>query len=180
MRLRARVARIESTRVLLESGETRDADAVILATGAHDLRRLVPTLADIRWCSTLSAWFSTPDPSILPRWLLLNGTGMGAFNHGAAMSTIAPGYASAGRGLFVANAASLPCNADNAVDVAQDMRRTVAQILRPSFGRGATDRLSPGCPTVCSPCSPARKHQRRSPILDARDRLRMDCDGRTV
>jgi hypothetical protein len=39
----------------------------------------------------------------------------------------------------VANSASLPCNADNAVDVAQDMRRTVAQILRPSFGRGATD-----------------------------------------
>ena len=139
VRLRARVARIESTRVLLESGETRDADAVILATGAHDLRRLVPTLAQTRWCGTLSAWFSTPDPSILPRWLLLNGTGMGAFNHGAAMSTIAPGYACAGRGLFVANAASLPCNADNAVDVAQDMRRTVAQILRPSFGRGATD-----------------------------------------
>jgi phytoene dehydrogenase-like protein len=147
VRLRARVSRIAGTRVTLEGGETRDADAVLIATGAHDLRRLVPTLPEIAWQGTLAAWFSTPDPSALPSWLLLNGAqragyGQGAFNHGAAMSAIAPGYAPAGRGLFVANTAYLPRDADGSSDVAADMLRTVDQILAPRFGGGrsrATD-----------------------------------------
>ncbi len=141
VRLRARVARIAGTRVTLEGGETRDADAVLIATGAHDLRRLVPTLPEIAWQGTLAAWFSTPDPSALPPWLLLNGAqragyGQGVFNHGAAMSAIAPGYAPAGRGLFVANTAYLPRDADGSSDVAADMLRTVDQILAPRFGGG--------------------------------------------
>ena len=148
VRLRSRVERIAGTRVTLEGGETRDADAVLVATGAHDLRRLVPTLPGIAWQGTLSAWFATPDPSVLPAWLLLNGAGragyghgradygQGSFNHGAAMSAIAPGYAPAGRGLFVANTAALPSDAEGSAEVAEDMRRTVDQILAPRFGGG--------------------------------------------
>ena len=135
VRLGAAVERVDGTRVTLAGGERIDADAVIVATGAHDLRRLVPGLPKIHWCGTLSAWFATPDPSLLPRWLVLNGSGRGAFNHGAAMSAIAPGYAPAGRGLFVANTAFLPREADSCADLAEDMRRTLAQIL----GRAATD-----------------------------------------
>lgn len=135
VRLGAAVERVDGTRVTLSGGERIDADAVIVATGAHDLRRLVPGLPEIHWCGTLSAWFATPDPSLLPRWLVLNGSGRGAFNHGAAMSAIAPGYAPAGRGLFVANTAFLPREADSCADLAEDMRRTLAQIL----GRAATD-----------------------------------------
>jgi len=135
VRLRAAVERIDGTSVTLAGGERVDADAVVVATGAHDLRRLVPELPEIHWCGTLSAWFTTPDPSLLPRWLVLNGSGSGAFNHGAAMSAIAPEYAPAGRGLFVANTAFLPRDGDSCVDLAEDMRRTLAQIL----GRAATD-----------------------------------------
>jgi predicted NAD/FAD-dependent oxidoreductase len=51
------------------------------------------------------------------------------------MSAIAPEYAPAGRGLFVANTAFLPRDADSCADLAEDMRRTLAQIL----GRAATD-----------------------------------------
>lgn len=135
VRLGAAAERIEGTRITLAGGERIDADAVIVATGAHELRRLVPELPEIHWCGTLSAWFATPDPSLLPRWLVLNGSGRGAFNHGAAMSAVAPGYAPAGQGLFVANTAFLPSASDAGSDLAEDMRRTLAQIL----GRAATD-----------------------------------------
>ena len=135
VRLRAAVERVDGTRITLAGGERIDADAVIVATGAHHLRRLVPELPEIHWCGTLSAWFATPEPSLLPRWLVLNGSGSGAFNHGAAMSAIAHEYAPAGRGLFVANTAFLPRDADSCADLAEDMRRTLAQIL----GRAATD-----------------------------------------
>ena len=139
--LNSRVVAVEGTHLKLESGETREADAVILATGAHQLARILPAFSDlarlheIAWCSTLSAWFSTPDPSVLPKWLVLNGSGQGAFNHGAAMSAIAPGYAPSGRGLFVANSAYLPHGIDTCRDLAEDMRRTLGEIL----GRRATD-----------------------------------------
>ena len=139
--LNSRVVAVEGTHLKLASGETREADAVILATGAHQLARILPAFSDlarlheIPWCSTLSAWFATPDPSVLPRWLVLNGSGQGAFNHGAAMSAIAPGYAPSGRGLFVANSAYLPHGIDTCRDLAEDMRRTLGEIL----GRRATD-----------------------------------------
>lgn len=131
----ARVDRIDGTRVRLASGEVREGDAVVIATGAHELRDLMPTLPETSWCGTLSAWFATPDPSLLPSWLVLNGTGVGAFNHGAAMSAIAPAYAPAGHGLFVANTAYLPRDGDSGLDLAGDMHRTLRQIL----GRRATD-----------------------------------------
>lgn len=135
IRLNARVERVSGTSVTLAGGERVEADAVILATGAHELAQIVPNLPAIHWCGTLSAWFATPDPAALPRWLVLNGSGRGAFNHGAAMSAIAPSYAPVGRGLFVANTAFLPRDCDTTADIAGDMRRTLAQIL----GRGAAD-----------------------------------------
>ena len=140
IRTRARVDRIEGTRVRLATGEVREGDAVLVATGAHELRQLVPSLPEVAWCGTLSAWFATPDPSVLPSWLVLNATGrggasLGAFNHGAAMSAIAPTYAPAGRGLFVANTAYLPREGDAGSDIAADMHRT----LRQALGRSVTD-----------------------------------------
>ena len=135
IRLGARVEHIDGTRVTLAGGERLDSDAVIVATGAHDLSRLVPGLPEIAWCGTLAAWFTTPDPALLPRGLVLNGTGQGAFNHGAAMSAIAPSYAPPGRGLFVANTAYLPRDSDLSADVAADMHRT----LRLALGAAVTD-----------------------------------------
>jgi phytoene dehydrogenase-like protein len=134
VRTRTRVARIErgGTRVVLASGEIVESDATVVATGAHELRALAPELPEIAWCGTLSAWFATPDPTDLPSWLVLNGSGRGVFNHGAAMSAIAPGYAPPGCGLFVANAAFLPASPDSALDTAEDMLRTIGGIL----GRG--------------------------------------------
>jgi len=129
LRLGTPAARIDGAGVVLASGERVVGDALLLATGAQDLARLVPGVADVAWCSTLSAWFATPEADTLPRWLLLNGTGRGSLNHGAAMSAIAPTYAPAGRGLFVANTTLLPSNPDLSTDVAADMRRTVGQML---------------------------------------------------
>jgi phytoene dehydrogenase-like protein len=136
IRLDAPVARIAPKGVELASGERLDADGVVLAVDAHALHGLLGEAApDIAWQGTLSAWFETPDPSLLPRWLVLNGSGRGAFNHGAAMGAIAPTYARPGRGLFVANTAFLPRHADLDADLAEDMRRSLADIL----GRRATD-----------------------------------------
>ncbi len=150
IRLGARVARLEGTTAVLASGERLDADAVVLATGADDLRALVPGLPEVAWCGTFSAWFLAPDASALPRWLVLNGSGRGAFNHGAAMSSVAPEYAPAGRGLFVANSASLPKDADQSVEVAEDMRRTLSGILGPRAVDGwrlvATQRIARAIP----------------------------------
>jgi protoporphyrinogen oxidase len=143
VRLGSRVERVESRAVVLASGERVEADAVILATGAHDLERLLapiaPDFPQTAWCGTFSAWFATPDPAALPSWLVLNGSGLGSFNHGAAMSAIAPSYAPSyapsGRGLFVANTTFLPKDRDNSLDLAADMQRTLREIL----GRDATD-----------------------------------------
>jgi phytoene dehydrogenase-like protein len=120
--------------VTLRSGEVVDADAAILAIDATSLEALlaadgVPPRQRTAWCGTLAAWFATPDASLLPQWLVLNGAGQGAFNHGAAMSSIAPEYAPSGRGLFVANAAFLPQDPGTDRDTAEDMRRTLRQIL---------------------------------------------------
>jgi hypothetical protein len=122
-----------------------DADAVILATDASSLETLLAADGEeprvrTAWSGTLAAWFATPDASLLPKWLVLNGSGrggvtQGAFNHGAAMSSIAPEYAPSGRGLFVANTAYLPQDPANDRDTAEDMRRTLRQIL----GARATD-----------------------------------------
>ncbi len=163
LRLNAPVVRIapsaRGASVTLRSGETVDADAAILATDAASLETLLAadgeppraraawrgTLAAWRgtlaaWRGTLAAWFATPDPSLLPKWLVLNGSGrggvtQGAFNHGAAMSSIAPEYAPSGRGLFVVNTAYLPQDPAHDRDTAEDMRRTLRQIL----GARATD-----------------------------------------
>ena len=139
VRLGSRVERVESRAIVLTSGERIEADAVILATGAHDLERLLapiaPDFPQTAWCGTFSAWFATPDPAALPSWLVLNGSGLGSFNHGAAMSAIAPSYAPSGRGLFVANTTFLPKDRDNSLDLAADMQRTLREIL----GRDATE-----------------------------------------
>jgi phytoene dehydrogenase-like protein len=149
LRLNAPVVRIapsaRGASVTLRSGEVVDADAVILATDAASLETLLAADGEeprvrTAWCGTLAAWFATPDASLLPKWLVLNGSGrggvtQGAFNHGAAMSSIAPEYAPSGRGLFVANTAYLPQDPANDRDTAEDMRRTLRQIL----GARATD-----------------------------------------
>ena len=129
VRTRARVAGIAGGCVRLEGGERIDADAVILATGAHDLRRFAPELPEIAWQGTVAAWFATPDPGALSPWLVLNGSGQGAFNHGAAMSAVAPEYAPPGRGLFVANTAYATRDEMPTEDTAADMRRTLALAL---------------------------------------------------
>jgi len=129
IRTGARVERLEGRTAVLASGERVESDGVVIATDAEGLRALVPSLPPIHWCGTLSAWFATPDPAELPSWLVLNGSGRGAFNHGAAMTSIAPSYGAAGQGLFVANTAFLPRDFHTSADVAEDMRRTLAQIL---------------------------------------------------
>ncbi|MFM7051392.1 MAG: NAD(P)/FAD-dependent oxidoreductase [Planctomycetota bacterium] len=129
VRTEARVERLEGRTAVLASGERIDGDGVILATDADGLRAFLPELPAIRWCGTLSAWFATPDRSALPAWLVLNGSGRGAFNHGAAMSAVAPSYGAQGEGLFVANTAFLPADFNTSADVAEDMRRTLVQIL---------------------------------------------------
>jgi len=139
VRTRARVAAIAGTSVTLEGGERIDSDAVVLATGAHDLRRLVPDLPEIAWQGTVAAWFSTPDPAALPRWLVLNGGGQGAFNHGAAMTSVARQYAPPGRGLFVANTAYATRDDTPPHDTAEDMRRTLGLVL----GRHAVEGWEP-------------------------------------
>jgi len=135
--LHARVERITSERgrcvAQLVSGERVEGDAILVATGAQELARLLtPHLTRVpetAWCGTFAAWFATPDAGALPRWLVLNGSGVGAFNHGAAMSAIAPSYAPAGRGLFVANTTFAPRKHDESRDLAADMQRTLKQIL---------------------------------------------------
>lgn len=137
LRVRTRVERIESTGgrcvAWCESGERIEGDALLVATGAHDLARLlsphIAGLPEIAWCGTCSAWFATPHADLLPHWLVLNGSGVGAFNHGAAMSAIAPSYAPPGRGIFVANTTFSPRDQASSHDLAYDMQRTLQQIL---------------------------------------------------
>jgi len=116
-RLNEPAERVEPGRVALASGETIDADAVLLAT---DMDSAATLLADTQhaagldaetrrgWNSTRTVVFAADEPPVGEPILLLDGDGAGPINHVAVMSNVSPHYAPDGDALIYCNTAERP------------------------------------------------------------------------
>ena len=94
VRLQQRVKEIgENNRLVLESGEELEADAVVLATEGPEAYRLIPTLGAVRSRPMATVYFSADRIPKEGPWLMLNGNNEWPVNHVAVVSEVAPGYA---------------------------------------------------------------------------------------
>lgn len=95
------VARVETGKVVLRSGETIPASAVVLAadpvTNADLLGEVAP-----QGNHSSTYWFAVPEPIVKGPYQVLNGTGEGLVNSVSPITNAQPGYAPAGRHLVTA------------------------------------------------------------------------------
>ncbi len=100
------------TGVRLDTSETIDAAAVVVATEADEAARLtgLPTVEGYNSATTL--YFETPIACAPSASLVLNGTGSGLVNHVAPLTQAQPAYAPAGRHLASATLIGLPTDDD--------------------------------------------------------------------
>ena len=102
LRLQSPAERVSATEVLLASGETLSARAVIVATDLTTASQLT----DVNrrgWSSVTSVWFTADEPPVQYPGIVLNGTGRGPINSMVVMSAVSPAYAPTGRHLIVAS-----------------------------------------------------------------------------
>ena len=102
LRLASPVERASATEVLLASGETLSAHAVIVATDLTTATRLTD-VSGRGWSSVTSVWFAADEPPLDYPGIVLNGTGRGPLNSMVVMSAVSRSYAPADRHLIVAS-----------------------------------------------------------------------------
>ncbi|MEM9065650.1 MAG: NAD(P)/FAD-dependent oxidoreductase [Planctomycetota bacterium] len=121
LRVGVRVEGVDPAMVTVESGETIEARAVIVATDAGSASRLVPNAEPPihdEWVATTMLAFDAPELDEPGHWLMLDGDGAGPVNHLAVPSAIQPCYAPVGRSLVYANTVGLPNASDDALEAA--------------------------------------------------------------
>lgn len=115
--------------VTLSSGETVDAEAVVVATDMDSAETLVGTPA-LGWNGVTTWWFAADTPPYEDPILFLNGTGSGAINNVAVLSNVSPYYAPSGKALIAASSPGQSSDADE---------RQVREELGAWFGRSVAD-----------------------------------------
>jgi phytoene dehydrogenase-like protein len=96
VRLGARASRVAPNEVRLETGETLDADAVVVATEGPEAARLTGEVRAPASRSVTCVYFAAERAPIEEPWLLLDGDGEGPVNNLAFPSQVAPSLAPAG------------------------------------------------------------------------------------
>ncbi len=114
LHLNQRVESITANSVALASGETIEADAVIVATGATEAARLTDE-PDPGWRGVTSIWFSTPSPVETDPIIVLNGSGKRPLNSVVNMSAVSSAYAPAGSNTVVASAPTVASGTEDAM-----------------------------------------------------------------
>ena len=102
VRTHAPVASVAPSRVVLESGESIAARAVVVATDGPAAARLVSGVAEGGSRSTACVYFDAPETPAPGGHLLLNGDGYGPVNNVCVPSDVCPAYAPEGRALVSA------------------------------------------------------------------------------
>ena len=100
IRTSARVESISPEGAVLESGETIDGSAVVLATEGPETARLAGTTMPGGSRGELCLYFAAKKPPIDEPYLILNGDGSGWVNSLTVPSVVAPTYAPAGQHLI--------------------------------------------------------------------------------
>lgn len=128
IRLNSRVNRVESRMVQLNSGETIDARAVVLATDADAAGELTQSVGPVHWNSATTVYYAAPHSPIDENILVLNGDGPGLVNHVCVPSDVADTYAPSGQSLISVSIVSVPPLDDEALS-----KRVIGE-LRNWFG----------------------------------------------
>jgi phytoene dehydrogenase-like protein len=105
------VESVDEHSVTLASGETVDAEAVVVATDMDSAEKLVGTPA-LGWNGVTTWWFAADSPPYQDPILFLNGTGSGAINNVAVLSNVSPHYAPADKALIAASSPGQSSTAD--------------------------------------------------------------------
>lgn len=94
-----RVSGIREGTLTLESGETIEADAIVIAVDQVSAARILRESVPVRSRAATTVYFDAPEPPVEGPWLVLNGDADGLVNHLAVMSEVCPEYAPRGRAL---------------------------------------------------------------------------------
>ncbi len=132
LRLNTRVAKVEPGMVTLDSGQTLDAAAVVVATESHAAAALTGTRArdlNTLWVSSTTLYFAAERAPVDEPILVLDGDGAGPINHVAVHSLVAPGYAPQGKHLISLSTAGAVAD----LDAARLQNAAIAQ-MRGWFG----------------------------------------------
>ncbi|MGK0456809.1 MAG: protoporphyrinogen oxidase [Lentimonas sp.] len=110
VRLSTPVASIEPRAVVLKSGERVPGSAVVVATDASAVRRLLPDLkrAEPKWRSVTTLYFAADSSPINEAIICLNGSGTGRVNSVSALSDAVSAYAPSDKTLLSVVVLGLP------------------------------------------------------------------------
>ena len=100
IRLRERVAKVETGKVSLALGEHLATRAVVIGTDRPSATRLLPGLRDRPACGTTCFYYAAEQPPVLGAMLALNGEGQGIINNLCVPSEVCSSYAPQGRCLI--------------------------------------------------------------------------------
>jgi len=131
IRTGTRVVGVHGGEVKLESGESIQADAVVLATPSPLGETLAPEAAPTSWCSTTCLYYSVSDPPFDRPMLMLNGEGRGPVNNLCVPSRVTPSYAPADRDLV--SVSVVGSRADGS-ETETELENSVREQLREWFG----------------------------------------------
>ncbi|HET8623677.1 MAG TPA: NAD(P)/FAD-dependent oxidoreductase [Gemmatimonadales bacterium] len=116
IRTDAPVARIDAGGVLLESGESIAARAVVVATEGDVAARLTGRLAAPPVRGSTTVYYAADRSPVGGPYLILNGVGIGPVNSLCVPSDVAPTYAPFGQALVAASLLGVPAADDAALD----------------------------------------------------------------
>ncbi|MEZ5176964.1 MAG: NAD(P)/FAD-dependent oxidoreductase [Acidimicrobiales bacterium] len=153
VRLSTPVAEVDGTTAVAADGARVRGRALVVATEGPAAARLVGT-RDPGSKPVSAIWFSTPEPPVRGRSIVLDGTGRGPVANFAVLSEVAPSYAPPGRSLVVA-----ACPGDVGAGVADAARAQLADWFGPSVAAWEelrVDRIAHGQPLAPPGFSPKR------------------------
>lgn len=127
------VERVEAGAVVTADGERIDVRAVVVAADGAGAAGLLAGVEAPRWRSTACLYFDAPEPPVEGAILVLDGDGEGPVNNLCVPSSVAPGYAPAGRALVSASVIGSPVLPD------AELGAAVRRQLRGWFGAAVED-----------------------------------------
>ena len=132
VRTEARVESIQKEEVILHSGETIKARAVVVATQGPEAARLFGDKEKPGSRSVSCLYYETDEPPVSEPLLILNGEGKGPINSLCSPSSVAPNYAPKGKTLVSVMVIGNPDQTD------QQLEMSVRAQLTEWFGRGVS------------------------------------------
>lgn len=135
IRLNTKVDSVQGLSVHLQSGETIESQAIVMAVDGPEAARLTQgAIRSPEFHSTTCFYYSAPRPPFDRKLLMLNGDRTGPINNLCVPSNVVPGYAPTGRSLISVSVVGSKQDS-------QDLEPSVRRQLRDWFGH-QTDQWS--------------------------------------